>query len=233
MLRVNLSPFPHCVTQLKLDTVEKLSSPIFCCLSVSQSVRHRCHPTKSPLFPIYTGIQALYWPNTIYKGIKALFWVMHSILGLVDVSIFVDILVELTNAVSEAMVQIFLLIVTTRCLGQRSRLPPRNSVESSHEVKKRRPAQPPLMRDTTWSLTVSLASQNFSRIKILYLQRLPHCNFSRRQCLDARETILTCREVMFRKLRSILRTTRRSLCNSALLNVLCSPSLLCRLQLYL
>ena len=79
-------------------------------------------------------------------------------------SIFVDILVELTNAVSEAKVQIFLLIVTTRCLGQRSRLPPRNSVESSHEVKKRRPAQPPLMRDTTWSLTVSLASQNFSRI---------------------------------------------------------------------
>ena len=82
------------------------------------------------------------------------------------VSIFVDILVELPNAVSEAKVQIFLLIVTTRCLGQRSRLPPRNSVESSHEVKKRRPAQPPLMRDTTWSLTVSLAvaSQNFSRI---------------------------------------------------------------------
>ena len=44
----------YCVTQLKLDTVEKLSSPIFCCLSVSQSARHRCHPTKSPLFPIYT-----------------------------------------------------------------------------------------------------------------------------------------------------------------------------------
>ena len=53
------------------------------CQSVSQSVRHRCHPTKSPLFPIYTGIQALCWPNTIYKGIKALFWVTHSILGLV------------------------------------------------------------------------------------------------------------------------------------------------------
>ena len=28
----------NCVTQLKLDTVEKLSSSIFCCLSVSQSV---------------------------------------------------------------------------------------------------------------------------------------------------------------------------------------------------
>ena len=75
--------FCNCVTQLKLDTGEKLSSPIFYCLSVSQSVRHRCHPTKSPLFPIYTGIQALCWPNTIYKGIKALFWVTHSILGLV------------------------------------------------------------------------------------------------------------------------------------------------------
>ena len=49
----------HCVTQLKLDTGEKLSSTIFCCLSVCLSVRHRCHPTKSPLFPIYTGIQAL------------------------------------------------------------------------------------------------------------------------------------------------------------------------------
>ena len=50
---------------------------------VCQCVRHRCHPTKSPLFPIYTGIQALCWLNTIYKGIKALFWVTHSILGLV------------------------------------------------------------------------------------------------------------------------------------------------------
>ena len=56
-----------CVTQLELDTGEKLSSPIFYCLSV----RHRCHPTKSPLFPIYRGIQALCWTNTIYKGIKA------------------------------------------------------------------------------------------------------------------------------------------------------------------
>ena len=44
----------HCVTQLKLYTVDKMSSPIFCCLS---DVRHWCHPTKSPLFPIYTGIQ--------------------------------------------------------------------------------------------------------------------------------------------------------------------------------
>ena len=50
---------------------------------VCVSVRHRCHPTKCPLFPIYTGIQALCWPNTIYKGIKALFWVTQSILGLV------------------------------------------------------------------------------------------------------------------------------------------------------
>ena len=31
---------------------------------VCQCVRHRCHLTKSPLFPIYTGIQALCWPCT-------------------------------------------------------------------------------------------------------------------------------------------------------------------------
>ena len=49
----------NCVTQLKLYTGDKLSSPIFWCLSVCQSVRHRCHPTKSLPFPIYKGIQAL------------------------------------------------------------------------------------------------------------------------------------------------------------------------------
>ena len=53
----------NCVTQLMLYTGDKLSSPIFC-LWVSECVRHRCHPTKSPLFPIYTGIQALCWPST-------------------------------------------------------------------------------------------------------------------------------------------------------------------------
>ena len=31
---------------------------------VCEYVRHRCHPTKSPLFPIFTGIQALCWPCT-------------------------------------------------------------------------------------------------------------------------------------------------------------------------
>ena len=50
----------NCVTQLMLYTGDKLSSTIFCCLYV----RHRCHRTKSPLFPIYTGIQALCWPCT-------------------------------------------------------------------------------------------------------------------------------------------------------------------------
>ena len=42
------------------------------CQSVSQSVRHRCHPTKSPLFPIYTGIQALCWLECCekYKSFK-------------------------------------------------------------------------------------------------------------------------------------------------------------------
>ena len=43
----------HCVTQLKLYTSDKLSSTIFCCLWV----RHRLDLTKSPRFPIYTGIQ--------------------------------------------------------------------------------------------------------------------------------------------------------------------------------
>ena len=50
----------NCVTQPKLYTGDKLSSSIFWCLSV----RHRCHPTKSLLFPIYKGIQALCWPCT-------------------------------------------------------------------------------------------------------------------------------------------------------------------------
>ena len=50
----------HCVTQLKLYTLYKLSSSIFCCLSV----RHQCHPINSPLFPIYTGKQDLCWPCT-------------------------------------------------------------------------------------------------------------------------------------------------------------------------
>ena len=34
---VSLRTLHNCVTQLKLDTVEKLSSPIFCCLSVCQA----------------------------------------------------------------------------------------------------------------------------------------------------------------------------------------------------
>ena len=55
-----LSHKKDCVTQLMLYTGDKLSSTIFWCLSV----RHRCHPTKSPLFTIYTGIQALCWPCT-------------------------------------------------------------------------------------------------------------------------------------------------------------------------
>ena len=42
----------NCVIQLKLYTVDKLSSPIFCCLSGIGT-------TKSPLFQIYKGIQAL------------------------------------------------------------------------------------------------------------------------------------------------------------------------------
>ena len=75
----------NCVTQLKLYTVDKLSSSIFCCLSV----RHRWHLTKNRLFPIYKAYKpfadpvppnikqyqlytgqvpasiVIYWPNTI------------------------------------------------------------------------------------------------------------------------------------------------------------------------
>ena len=72
-------------------------------------MRHRCHPTKCPLFPIYTGIQALCWPNTIYKGIKALFWVTHSILGLVS-SLNQFLLFwgrELIGSVSSTISQVF------------------------------------------------------------------------------------------------------------------------------
>ena len=51
------SKFKNCVTQLKLDTLYKLNSSTFCCLSV----RDRCHPSKYLLFPIYA---ALCWPCT-------------------------------------------------------------------------------------------------------------------------------------------------------------------------
>ena len=43
---------------------KELSSTIFH-LWVSQSVRHAWHPSKSPLFAIYKGINALYWPSII------------------------------------------------------------------------------------------------------------------------------------------------------------------------
>ena len=80
-LRISMCYFFHRLTW-RPDTCGAPLSRLPVCLYV----RHRCHLTKSPLFPIYTGIQALYWPNTIYKGIKALFWVTHSILGLVLVT---------------------------------------------------------------------------------------------------------------------------------------------------
>ena len=49
----------NCVTSAPLLLCRSLSSTIF-----PELVRHRCHPTKSLLFPIYTGIQALCWPCT-------------------------------------------------------------------------------------------------------------------------------------------------------------------------
>ena len=45
---------------------KELSSSIFQSYqSVSQSVRHPCHLTKSPLCAIYKGTKALYWPSII------------------------------------------------------------------------------------------------------------------------------------------------------------------------
>ena len=45
-LALYLYLYSYCVTQLKLYTLDNLSSTIFCRLSV----RDRCHPTKSQLF---------------------------------------------------------------------------------------------------------------------------------------------------------------------------------------
>ena len=65
----------HCVTQLKLDTGEKLSSTIFCCLSVSEALvtpdqistfPNIFRPTN-PLLTLYHLIPSsinLYWPST-------------------------------------------------------------------------------------------------------------------------------------------------------------------------
>ena len=82
------TPLPKKIAWLSLNWIlERSWVALYSVVCVS--VRHRCHPTKCPLFPIYTGIQALCWPNTIYKGIRALFWVTQSILGLVSSLIFV------------------------------------------------------------------------------------------------------------------------------------------------
>ena len=70
----------NCVTQLKLFTLYKLSSSIFCYLWVSECVRHRQHPTAdqistfsniyrhtSPLLTLYHIIPSstnLHWPTT-------------------------------------------------------------------------------------------------------------------------------------------------------------------------
>ena len=53
----------HCVTQLKLYTVDKLSSPIYRIYSVV-CLSGIC-VTQPNLFPIYTGKQALCWPYTM------------------------------------------------------------------------------------------------------------------------------------------------------------------------
>ena len=65
----------NCVTQLKLYTVDKLSSPIFCCLSVCEesgtldfiSTFPNIYRHKTPLLTLYHLIPSsinLYWPST-------------------------------------------------------------------------------------------------------------------------------------------------------------------------
>ena len=58
----------NCVTELKLYTLDKLSSTIFCCLCVFKG---SVTPDQISSFSIYTGTKALYW-------------VTHSTLGLVS-----------------------------------------------------------------------------------------------------------------------------------------------------
>ena len=57
---------------------QELSSPIFQSQSVSQSVRHPWHPSRSPLCAVYKGINALYWPSIINYQLllpySVLFW---------------------------------------------------------------------------------------------------------------------------------------------------------------
>ena len=68
-------PLDYCVTQLKLYTVDKLSSPIFCCLYVCQasvtpdqvSTFSNKYRHTSPLLTLYhltPSITNLYWQNT-------------------------------------------------------------------------------------------------------------------------------------------------------------------------
>ena len=66
--------FTYCVTQLKLYTFDKLSSTIFCCLSVSQAL---VTPNQISIFSnIYRHKSPIL---TLYQIIR----VTHSILGLV------------------------------------------------------------------------------------------------------------------------------------------------------
>ena len=52
---------PNCVTELKLYTLNKLSSTLFCCLCVSEG---SVSPIQISTISIYTGIKALYWHST-------------------------------------------------------------------------------------------------------------------------------------------------------------------------
>ena len=75
----------HCLTQLKLYTLYKLSSTIFCCLSDCQA--------SVTLGQISTF--------SICTGTKAIFWVTRSILGLVPRSFFVRLCVSMLSSNSK------------------------------------------------------------------------------------------------------------------------------------
>ena len=56
----------YCVTRAPiLYFIRSWAALSFICEWVSQSVRHPWHLTRSPLFAIYKGINALYWPSII------------------------------------------------------------------------------------------------------------------------------------------------------------------------
>ena len=65
VLSLFISAQPHCVTRAPvLNFIRSWVALSF--KVVSQSVRHAWHPSRSPLYAIYKGTNALYWPSVLY-----------------------------------------------------------------------------------------------------------------------------------------------------------------------